>query len=161
RLSRLVSQSDRPVQLVIAGKSHPRDEGGKGMLQGLLHRLREDSAIAASVAFVPDYEERVGRYLTMGADVWLNTPRKPLEASGTTGMKSGNNGGLQLTVTDGWAAEVDWYGLGWAISGESDGEDARQLYEYLESGVVPAFYDRDDDGVARSWAAMMKRTMIV
>jgi starch phosphorylase len=160
RLARLLGSSERPVQLLIAGKAHPRDEGGKRMLQSLLQHLRSDPAVAARVAFVPDYDERVARYLTMGADVWLNTPRKPLEASGTSGMKSSDNGGLQLTVTDGWAAEVDWYGKGWGITGVNDGADQEELYHYLEESVVPLFYERDEAGIPREWAAMMKRSMI-
>jgi starch phosphorylase len=160
RLGRLMGDERRPVQLVIAGKSHPRDEGGKRMLQVLLQHLRQNPAVAARVAFVPDYDERVARYLTMGADVWLNTPRKPLEASGTSGMKASDNGSLQLTVTDGWADEVDWLGIGWGISGESDDADKAALYHYLEDGVVPLFYGRRD-GAADEWTAMMKRTMVL
>lgn len=161
RLARLLGGSERPVQLVIAGKAHMKDEGGKRMMQQLLHRLGSDAAVAAHFAFVPDYNERVGRFLTAGADVWLNTPRKPLEASGTSGMKSSDNGGLQLTVEDGWAAEVDWWEVGWGISGTDDASDARQLYEYLEESVLPTFYGRNADGIAEQWAEMMKRTMIV
>ncbi len=161
RLSAILGQSDRPVQLVIAGKSHPRDEGGKQILKGLLNRLSEDSAVASRVAFIEDYDEEVARHLTLGADVWLNTPRKPLEASGTSGMKSSDNGGLQLTVTDGWAAEVDWWGTGWGVGGENDATDAEQIYWFLEDSIVPCFYERNAEGIAETWVAMMKNTMIV
>lgn len=161
RLRRLLTNRERPAQLVISGKSHPRDEGGKRMLQDLLRCLDEDSEISPHVVFIENYDEQVARYLTMGADVWLNTPRKPLEASGTSGMKSSDNGGLQLTVTDGWANEVDWWGVGWGIQGRDDNADAADLYGFLESSVVPTFFRRDADGLARDWAAMVKNTMIV
>jgi glycogen phosphorylase len=161
RLARLLTNADRPVQLVISGKAHPRDSGGKHMMQELLHRLRADSAVAARSVFVEDYNEKVARCLVAGADVWLNTPRKPLEASGTSGMKSSDNGGLQLTVKDGWAAEVDWWATGWGIDGRDDQADAQDLYNFLEGNAVPMFYSRDEKGIARDWARMMKRTMIV
>jgi starch phosphorylase len=161
RLSRLLSDRDRPVQLIIAGKAHPKDSGAKLMMQQLLTRLDGDSEIARRTAFVEDYDEEVARYLTMGADVWLNTPRRPFEASGTSGMKSSDNGGLQVTVEDGWAAEVDWWQVGWGIEGHDDDSDARQLYSYLEDSVVPTFYSRDGDGIARAWLGMMKNSMIV
>jgi starch phosphorylase len=161
RLARILNQPGRPVQLIISGKSHPRDEGGKLMLQGLLNHLHEDSSVAARVAFIEDYDERVARHLAMGADLWLNTPRKPLEASGTSGMKSSDNGGLQLTVSDGWAAEVDWWGVGWGVAGTDDASDAAQVYDYLENSVIPLFFDRDDHGIAHQWAAMMKKTMVI
>jgi starch phosphorylase len=161
RLAHLLSEPDRPVQLVISGKAHPRDVAAKLMMQDLLQKLHSDAAIASKVVFLEDYTEEVARYLTMGADLWLNTPRRPLEASGTSGMKSSDNGGLQLTVTDGWAAEVDWWQVGWGIDGRDDHADAEQLYSLLENSAIPAFYDRDEAGVARHWAGMMKNTMIV
>ncbi len=159
RLERLMANAEKPVQLVISGKAHPKDEGGKRMLQGLLSRLRSHPAIGPRFAFLPDYSIAIARRLAAGADVWLNTPRKPLEASGTSGMKSSDNGGLQLTVTDGWADEVDWSGTGWAIDGKDDRADALQVYENLENSVVPTFYNRDDSGIPREWVSMMKRTM--
>lgn len=161
RLGNLLDDPGRPVQIVIAGKAHPRDEGGKQVLRQLLDRLRGDRRISPHVAFVPDYDEEIGRFLTMGADVWLNTPRKPLEASGTSGMKSSDNGGLQLTVRDGWADEVDWWDVGWGIAGSDDETDAQELYRFLEDGVVPTFYQRDANGVSEEWTARMKSTMIV
>ena len=160
RLARILANEARPVQLVIAGKAHPRDEGGKRMLQDLLQTLRSDPRVSARVAFVEDYDEQVARYLTAGADVWVNTPRKPFEASGTSGMKSSDNGGIQLTVRDGWADEVDWWNVGWGIEGRDDAADAAQLYDFLETGIVPTFYDRSA-GVSPAWAAMMKNTMTI
>jgi starch phosphorylase len=161
RLSRLLFDRGRPVQLIIAGKAHPHDFGAKLMMQELLKRLQGDSQISHRTAFLEDYNEEIARYLTMGADVWLNTPRRPLEASGTSGMKSSDNGGLQLTVEDGWAAEVDWWQVGWGIEGRDDDADARQLYSYLEESVVPTFYARDGEGIARAWLGMMKNSMII
>jgi starch phosphorylase len=159
RLARILSDEHRPVQLIFSGKSHPRDEGGKNVMQTLLQRLEGETDIGRKVSFVEDYNEEIGRFLTLGADVWLNTPRKPLEASGTSGMKSSDNGGIQVTVTDGWAAEVDWYGVGWGITGLGDEEDARELYHFLETGVIPTFFDRDERGVSESWMHMVKNTM--
>jgi len=161
RLGNLLDDAVRPVQIVIAGKAHPLDEGGKQVLRLLLDRLRADRRISPHVAFVPDYDEEIGRFLTMGADVWVNTPRKPLEASGTSGMKSSDNGGLQLTVRDGWADEVDWWDVGWGIAGSDDEADAEQLYQFLEEGIIPAFYHRDSHGVSDVWAARMKSTMTI
>lgn len=160
RLAKLLGDSDQPVQLVIAGKAHPRDEAGKQVLQELYRRLEYDPRITGRVAFVPNYDIATARVLVAGADVWVNTPRKPLEASGTSGMKSSDNGGLQLTVRDGWAAEVDWWDVGWGIQGEDDESDARELYAYLEEGVVPTFYDRID-GIPTRWLEKMRRSMAI
>jgi starch phosphorylase len=161
RLTSILSGSQRPVQLVFSGKAHPRDDVGKGILQDLLSRLEKMPSLASKVAFVSDYRIAVARELTAGADVWLNTPRRPLEASGTSGMKSSDNGGLQLTVRDGWAAEVDWRDVGWGIDGRDDQTDAEQLYRFLEESVVPTFYARDQAGVPDKWVGMMKKSMIV
>jgi starch phosphorylase len=161
RLANLMATPDSPVQLIIAGKAHPQDEGGKRMMQQLLTSLAEDPTIAVNVVFVPDYNIKVGKYLAQGADLWLNTPRKPLEASGTSGMKSSDNGGLQLTVRDGWADEVEWYETGWGIEGRNDEADAAQLYEFLEQSIIPTFYSVDGPGIPDRWIAMMKNTMIV
>jgi glycogen phosphorylase len=161
RLVRLLNDSHRPVQVVISGKAHPRDEEGKAILRDLLQSFSTDSVLASRIAFVEDYDLDVGRSLAGGADVWLNTPRKPLEASGTSGMKASDNGAIQLTVTDGWAAEVDWWGVGWGINGTDDYADSLQLYDFLENGIVPKFYDLDANGVSHEWATMMRNTMIV
>lgn len=159
RLVRIMSGAERPVQLVLSGKAHPRDEGGKRMMQELVQRLEGDPAI--TFAFVPDYRIKIARMLTAGADVWLNTPRKPLEASGTSGMKSGDNGALQLTVRDGWAAEVDWGGVGWGIEGRDDEADAEELYQFLEESVVPTFNQRDESDIPQEWVTMMKESMVL
>ncbi len=161
RLVRLLNDHDRPVQVVISGKAHPRDEGGKAILRELLQGFSSDPVLASRVAFVEDYDLDVAWSLTTGADVWLNTPRKPLEASGTSGMKAGDNGAVQLTVTDGWAAEVDWWGVGWGIDGCDDHADSLQLYEFLENGIVPRYYDLSAEGISHEWATMMRNTMVV
>jgi glycogen phosphorylase len=161
RLARILGDESRPVQLIFSGKSHPRDEGGKNVMQSLLQLLEGETALARRVSFVEDYNLEVASYLTMGADVWLNTPRKPLEASGTSGMKSSDNGGIQVTVTDGWAAEVDWYDVGWGITGLGDEEDARELYHFLETGVIPTFFNRNEEGVSEQWLHMVKNTMML
>jgi glycogen phosphorylase len=161
RLIRLLSNVDRPIQVVISGKAHPRDEAGKSILRDLLQSFGSNSVLASRIAFVEDYDLDVARALTSGADVWLNTPRKPLEASGTSGMKASDNGAIQLTVTDGWAAEVNWWGVGWGIAGGDDHADSLQLYDFLENGIVPMYFDRDAHGVSHKWATMMKNTMII
>ncbi|HZT95652.1 MAG TPA: alpha-glucan family phosphorylase, partial [Chloroflexota bacterium] len=161
RLAGLFSDSNRPLQLILAGKSHPKDEGGKAVLHHLLQALESREVIAPRVAFIPDYDIDTAGSLTAGADLWLNTPRKPLEASGTSGMKASDNGALQLTVRDGWAAEVDWYRVGWGIEGRDDGTDAADLYAYLEQSIIPTFYERGPDGVPHEWVAMMKRSMLI
>jgi starch phosphorylase len=161
RLVNLLSNAERPVQVIISGKAHPRDVAGKAILRDLLQGFGADSILSSRISFVQDYDLDIAHTLAAGADVWLNTPRKPLEASGTSGMKSSDNGGVQLTVTDGWAAEVDWWGVGWGIAGGDDCQDSLQLYDFLENGVVPTYYDRDSDGVSRRWATMMKNTMIL
>lgn len=159
RLASIMSRPGRNVQLIISGKAHPKDEEGKRIMRDLLADLRSNAEIAPRFAFIPDYSIRVARKLVAGADVWLNTPRKPLEASGTSGMKSSDNGGLQLTVEDGWAAEVDWQGVGWGLPGYDDREDAHRLHLYLEQAIVPAFYQVDESGVPAAWVEMMKRSM--
>jgi starch phosphorylase len=166
RLVRLLSDPQRPVQLVFAGKAHPRDEPGKKVLREVF-RLTHDPRLAGRVAFVEDYDINVGRHLVQGVDVWLNTPRRPLEASGTSGQKVVLNGGLNLSVLDGWWAEGYDGSNGFAIGqGEAhanpeiqDGRDAEALYRALEDEVIPLFYQRDADGLPRGWIRRMKRAI--
>jgi starch phosphorylase len=166
RLARLLNNPALPVQLVFAGKAHPRDEPGKQVLQGIAH-LTRDSRLAGRVVFVEDYDINVGRHLVQGVDVWLNTPRRPLEASGTSGQKVVLNGGLNLSVLDGWWAEAYDGCNGFAIGrGEAhvvseiqDARDAEALYQTLEEEVIPLYYDRDPDGLPRAWVARMKRAI--
>jgi starch phosphorylase len=155
----------RKVQLVIAGKAHPRDEDGKRLVHGLFAH-KNAPGFGAGVVFLEDYDLRSARYLVGGCDVWVNVPRPPLEASGTSGMKSAFNGGLNLSVLDGWWAEGYDGSNGWAISGEVDddhgGQDARdgtELLRLLEEEVVPAFYDRDAGGIPRAWVEMVRATL--
>ncbi|HWG18515.1 MAG TPA: alpha-glucan family phosphorylase [Acidobacteriaceae bacterium] len=166
RLAQMVNDPKRPVQFLFAGKAHPHDEPGKRVLQQIAERMR-DSEFAAKFVFIEDYDINVGRHLVQGVDVWLNNPRRPLEASGTSGQKVVLNGGLNLSVLDGWWAEA-YDGLnGFAIGkgrthSDMDVHDARDgedLYRVLRDELIPLFYDRDKDGLPRGWIKRMKRTI--
>ncbi|MCW3003888.1 MAG: glycosyltransferase family 1 protein [Conexibacter sp.] len=153
-------RSDRPVQVVVAGKAHPKDEPGKQLIQKLLD-LRGAEGTQSRVVFLADYDLAIGARVVQGCDVWMNLPRPPLEASGTSGMKSVLNGGLQLSVLDGWWAEAYDGFNGWALPGEVDADhqaqdarDAAMLYAMLEQEVVPEFYDRDG-----AWTARMRASL--
>jgi starch phosphorylase len=166
RLVELVNDSRRPVQIVFAGKAHPRDEPGKQVLRQVAQFTR-DARLAGKIVFVEDYDINVARHLVQGVDVWLNTPRRPLEASGTSGMKVVLNGALNLSTLDGWWAEAYDGSNGFAIGrGEShqdprtqDERDARALYTVLAKEVIPLYYDRNHDGLPRAWIARMKRAI--
>jgi glycogen phosphorylase len=156
---------ERPIQVVLAGKAHPRDEEAKHVLQSLF-RLKDAPSVGEHVIFLDDYDLASGAALVRGCDVWLNVPRPPLEACGTSGMKSVMNGGLQLSVLDGWWAEAYDGSNGWALPGEVDPDhgaaDARaaaDLYRVLESEVVPAFYELDPDGRPRAWIERMRASL--
>jgi starch phosphorylase len=156
---------DRPVQLLLAGKAHPRDEEGKRLVQNLFG-VRGEGGVGGRVVFLEDYDLGVAARLVRGCDVWMNVPRPPLEASGTSGMKSVFNGGLQLSVLDGWWAEGYDGTNGWAISGDvdhdhwaQDARDAAELFRLLEQEVVPEFHERDGSGIPQAWVARMKRSM--
>jgi starch phosphorylase len=166
RLTRLVNRAGRPVQFVFAGKAHPADEAGKHHLQTVVrHAL--DHRMGGRIAFVDDYDLHVAHVLVQGCDVWMNTPRKPNEASGTSGMKASMNGVLHLSIADGWWAEGYAPDRGWSIdavpasSGQDDIDDADclELYRILEEEVVPAFYERDARGLPRRWIAMVKQAI--
>jgi starch phosphorylase len=166
RLAAMVNDPKRPVQFVFAGKAHPHDEPGKRVLQQIAAMMR-DSKFADKFVFVEDYDINVGRYLVQGVDVWLNNPRRPLEASGTSGQKVVLNGGLNLSVLDGWWAEA-YDGLnGFAIgTGRThsnthlhDSRDGEDLYRVLRDEVIPLYYLRDRDGLPRGWIQRMKRTI--
>jgi starch phosphorylase len=164
RSQRLLN-GERHVQLVIAGKAHPRDEDGKRLVQGLFAH-KTAPGFGARVVFLDDYDLRTARYLVGGCDVWVNLPRPPLEASGTSGMKSAFNGGLNLSVLDGWWAEGYDGSNGFAISGDvdhdhgaQDARDGAELLRLLEQEVVPAFYDRGDDGIPRAWVAKVRAAL--
>jgi starch phosphorylase len=165
-LARLVADSERPVQIVFAGKAHPADRPGQSVIQDIFGRSR-GSDFRGRIFILEDYDIRIGRFLVQGVDVWLNNPRRPLEASGTSGMKAGANGVVNLSVLDGWWDE-GWTGdNGWAIGGREpladeaaqDWADAMDLYRLLESEVVPEFYERGRGGVPTRWVERMKRSM--
>jgi glycogen phosphorylase len=166
RLALMVNDAKRPVQLVFAGKAHPHDEPGKQVLQQIAHMMR-NSDFANKILFIEDYDINVGRYLVQGVDVWLNNPRRPLEASGTSGMKVVLNGGLNLSILDGWWAEAYDGQNGFAIgTGRThsnmnvhDSRDGEDLYRALLDEVIPLYYHRDRDGLPRGWIKRMKRTI--
>jgi starch phosphorylase len=160
RLARLLSDSRRRVQIVIAGKAHPRDEEGKGFVHEWVRFVRR-ADVRASAVFLADYDLRVAEHLVQGVDLWINTPRPPWEACGTSGMKVLVNGGLNLSSLDGWWAEAYTPQVGWAIEGDGrdDRSDAERLYQLLEREVVPAFYDRDLTGVPGAWVARMRASL--
>lgn len=166
RLKKLLLDPERPIQLVIAGKSHPADETGKKLIQQMV-RFADDPEVRHRIVFLPNYDIAMAQYLYPGCDVWLNNPLRPFEACGTSGMKAALNGGLNLSILDGWWDE--WYDgeNGWAIptaDGVEDPErrddlEAAALYDLIEGSVAPRFYDRDADGVPQRWLAMMKHTL--
>jgi glycogen phosphorylase len=159
----LLANKDRKVQFVIAGKAHPKDIPGKELIREINHFIREQG-LEKQIVFVPNYDIHISRLMVAGCDIWLNTPRRPREASGTSGMKAAMNGLPNLSVLDGWWDEADYVRTGWAIGhGEmyddqayQDEIEANALYDLLEKEVVPLFYDRDGDALPRRWIAKMK-----
>ncbi|HXY48512.1 MAG TPA: alpha-glucan family phosphorylase [Terriglobales bacterium] len=167
RLVRILTNRERPVQLILAGKAHPQDRGGQAMIKEWSDFITRPD-VRSNVAFLSDYDVLLTSHLVQGVDLWLNTPRRPWEASGTSGMKVLVNGGLNLSELDGWWAEAYSPELGWAIGdGQEHGEDpswdereAEALYDLLEREVVPAFYARDQRGVPTAWVAKMRASMV-
>lgn len=163
RLNRLVNHPEKPIQIIVAGKAHPADEEGKRLLQRIFNVTR-DPRFVGRIVFIEDYDINVARHLVQGVNVWLNTPRRPLEACGTSGMKAVLNGGLHLSVLDGWWAEAYDGSNGFAIGngsehldcGLQDRLDAEALYDILEKEVVPMFYSRGIDGVPHAWVQRQK-----
>jgi starch phosphorylase len=167
RLKRIVNNSDRPVQFVFAGKAHPRDDAGKELIRRIVHFSR-DEEVRKKIVFLEDYDMAMARYLVQGVDVWLNNPRRPMEASGTSGMKVIPNGGLNFSVLDGWWAEGYDPTVGWEIGRGEDYDDhgyqdyveSQDIYDRLEREIAPLFYDRDsEDGLPHGWIAKMKASM--
>ncbi len=160
------SGGDRRVQFVIAGKAHPKDIPGKELIRSIIHFTR-DQGLSKSIVFVPNYDIHLSRDMVAGCDVWLNNPRRPREASGTSGMKAAMNGLPNLSVLDGWWDEADYIRTGWPIGHGEDYDDpdyqddveANALYDTLEKEVVPLFYDRDKDEIPRGWVAKMKEAI--
>ena len=166
RLRALLLDPDRPVQIVIAGKAHPADDGGKRLIQQMVE-FTDDPEVRHRIVFLPDYDMALARALVQGCDVWLNNPLRPLEACGTSGMKAALNGGLNLSVRDGWWDECSDGASGWDIpsadrvadEGRRDDLEAGAVYDLLGHTVAPLFYDRDADGLPRRWLEMVRHTL--
>jgi glycogen phosphorylase len=166
RLARIINNPDRQVQFIFAGKAHPRDEPGKQLIREVLQFSRRPE-FRDRLVILEGYDVEVARALVQGCDVWLNTPLRPLEASGTSGMKAVANGAIHMSVLDGWWWEAYRPGVGWAVGRDhvdddpetQDAYDAASLYDLLENEVAPLFYDRDKDGLPMAWIEMMKRSI--
>jgi starch phosphorylase len=174
RLGDLLADPARPVQIVFAGKAHPADRKGQELIQQIF-TLSQASELRGRILFLEDYDMLAGRRLVQGVDVWLNTPRRPMEASGTSGQKAALNGALNLSILDGWWPEAYDGENGWAIGEatnaeelasedgtedpETDRTDAEALYQLIETEVVPAYYDHGGNGLPHAWIARMKRAI--
>jgi starch phosphorylase len=165
RLARIINDAERPVQFVFAGKAHPQDQGAKLVLQKLM-QWQLDQSVRQRIAFIEDYDQEIARHLVQGVDVWMNVPRRPYEASGTSGEKAAMNGVLNFSVLDGWWLEGFDGQNGFAISDvaeltdeAADVQDAAAMYRVLEEELLPRFYGRDDENLPRQWLAMMKRSI--
>jgi starch phosphorylase len=166
RLIRILKNPQRPTQLIIAGKAHPADRAGQALIQEWTRFIRRSDA-SPPVIFLADYDMLLAERLVQGIDVWINTPRRPWEASGTSGMKVLVNGGINLSELDGWWAEAYMPGIGWALGdGQEHGDDpawdaaeAEALYERLEQEVIPEFYTRNEQGVPTAWVARIRESM--
>ncbi len=167
RIAELINNADRPVQFVYAGKAHPRDDEGKRFIQQVIGHTK-NPAFFGKVMFIENYDINVARHLISGVDVWLNTPRRPMEASGTSGMKILIHGGLNLSILDGWWREGYNGANGFAIghdgqaadAAQQDADDAASLYDVLEQQVIPEFYDRDEAGIPRRWIERIRSSMV-
>ncbi|MEQ8757593.1 MAG: alpha-glucan family phosphorylase [Coleofasciculus sp. G1-WW12-02] len=164
RIKKIIQgNKERKVQFVISGKAHPKDMPGKDLIRDIIHTIRE-AGLDNSVVFVPNYDIHIARLMVSGCDIWLNTPRRPREASGTSGMKGSMNGLMNVSILDGWWDEADYVRTGWPIGhGEEydnpeyeDEVEANALYDLLEQEIVPLFYNRDNEGLPRGWIAKMK-----
>jgi starch phosphorylase len=166
RLAKILSHPEHPVQLIFSGKAHPADDEGKRFIRKIVE-LSKRREFRGKLAFLENYDINIARYMVQGADVWLNTPRRPLEACGTSGMKASANGALNLSVLDGWWNEGYQGDNGWAIGWREEYEnpdyqddiESRALYDLLEESVIPLFYDRSVDDIPRNWISMMKRSI--
>lgn len=167
RLARILTNREHPVQIIIAGKAHPRDEEGKQSIRKIL-KLSHEEPFYQHVVFLENYDLNMARYLVQGCDLWLNNPRRGLEACGTSGMKAAVNGGLHFSTLDGWWDEIYRPEIGWAIGTREtypdfdywDKQEANIIYNVLENEIIPTFYKRDSDNLPRSWIRMMKDSMM-
>lgn len=167
RLASILCNKDYPVQLIIAGKAHPKDDAGKELIQEVI-QLSKEEHLRKRIVFLENYDMNVARYMVQGCDIWLNNPRRPYEASGTSGMKIIANGGLNFSVLDGWWDEAFNREVGWRIGDREefidkdyqDEIEARLIYEIMEKEIVPVFYSRGEDKLPREWITMMKNSMI-
>ncbi|MEW6236381.1 MAG: alpha-glucan family phosphorylase [Candidatus Omnitrophota bacterium] len=166
RLKRLLTVEDQPVQFIFAGKAHPQDTPAKEIIKSIVHAIQEEP-FRSRIVFLEDYDINVARYLVQGVDVWLNTPQRPLEASGTSGMKVAPNGGLNVSILDGWWDEGFDPEVGWAIGNREEFRDPAQqdkvechsLFHCFENEIIPLFFKRDNTGLPRDWIAKMKKSI--
>ncbi|MGC9053931.1 MAG: alpha-glucan family phosphorylase, partial [Candidatus Hydrogenedens sp.] len=167
RLKKILLNKEKPVQIIIAGKAHPQDIQGKELIRQIVH-FAMDPEVRNHIVFLEDYDINVARYMVQGVDCWLNTPRRPMEASGTSGMKAAANGALNISIPDGWWCEANGLGHnGWTIgkgetyesTEEQDRVESSALYEILEQEIIPMFYDRGQDGLPREWILRMKEAI--
>jgi len=163
---KLAKDAERPVQFIFSGKAHPADESGKRFIQKIAH-LAKHSELQGHLVFIENYDIQIGRMLVGGCDVWLNNPRRPLEASGTSGMKTAAHGGLNCSIMDGWWREIYDGENGFSIGDDShpdnleeqDRVDSENLFNTLADEVIPEFYERDASGLPRQWIQKMRRAM--
>ncbi len=167
RLLKILNNSERPVQLVFAGKAHPQDQAGKELIKNIISFMSAEH-LRKKIAFIEDYDINVARYLVSGVDIWLNTPLRPFEACGTSGMKAACNGVLNFSVLDGWWDEAYDLKNGWAIGNREvyadkdyqDEVESKAIYSILEKDIIPLFYERGSDGLPREWIRMMKHSLV-
>jgi len=167
RLSKILNNPQQPVQIIFAGKAHPQDNEGKEVIKHIIH-LADNAEFRDRLVFIEDYDLNVARYMVQGSDIWLNNPRRPLEACGTSGMKAAANGAINMSTLDGWWAEGYQLGLGWAIGSGEEYQDleyqnyveSQAIYDLLERHAVPLFYERGRDNLPRGWIGMMKSSML-
>jgi starch phosphorylase len=166
RLKKLLNMTNRPIQIIFAGKSHPADLQGKMIIHNI-YKFSKDLENKPKVIFIEDYDIHIAKFLVQGVDVWLNNPVRPQEASGTSGMKAGMNGVLNLSVLDGWWDEAYSSDIGWEIGNgveyknrqEGDFIESNQIYDRLENEIIPLFYDRNELGIPEKWVKMMKQSI--
>jgi starch phosphorylase len=166
RLLNIINRPNMPVQIIFAGKAHPADEPGKQLIQQVYRQVKR-AEMGGRIVFIEDYDMNLARYLVQGVDVWMNTPRRPLEASGTSGMKAAINGALNFSVLDGWWREAFNGRNGWSIGEDrdlsspsvQDEEDVESLYETLEKSIIPTYYDRDQNDISHEWISHIKESL--